>query len=95
MVSVAGRPVLSAYMVNGTWEAVIDMDAKTCDVACDTPNVRFSVEPSLLGAEGPRGAVSIHRYFTEYPPADTGQNGTDFVYPGFAKYVRLAALSRR
>lgn len=86
-VKIGDRVVAQAYLVNGTWEVVYDLDAPHVDVFCDTPNVRFVVDSSAFG-EGAKTA-QIRRFFTEYPPELTPQRGTDFIYPGFSKYVRL------
>ena len=89
-VFVGDRPVVEAYLVNGTWEIVIDLDKEECLVACDTRNVRFRLSPALFGGSETK-EVSIERYFYEFPPRDAGQSGWDFIYPGFAKYVRLSS----
>jgi len=83
-----GRTIVEAYLVNGTWEAVVDLDKHECLLFCDTPNVRFAVDREVFGEVEP-DEVTITKYFYEYPPVDAGQSGWDFIYPGFAKYVRL------
>jgi hypothetical protein len=84
VVKVGGRPLVEAYLTNGTWEVLVDRDHRTADVACDTVNVRFVLGKDLVPADAP-----ITRFFTEHPPANAQQKGNDFVYPGFAKYVRV------
>lgn len=88
-IKIGGKMVAEAYLMNGTWEMVIDRDSKQCDLACDTPNVRFVVDPDIFGASAPE-TISIRKFYTEYPPADANQAGYDFIYPGFAKYVRMS-----
>jgi hypothetical protein len=86
-VRIAGRTLVEAYLVNGTWEAVFDLDKRACDLFCDTPNVRFVVDAAVFGDAAKN--VPIRKFFTEHPPVDANQKGNDFVYPGFAKYVHL------
>jgi len=82
-----GKKLVEAYLMNGTWEVVIDKKAKRAHVFCDTPNVRFVLDPEIFGNNASQ--VPITRYFVEYPPVDAQQKGNDFIYPGFAKYVTL------
>lgn len=84
-----GRPIVEAYLVNGTWEAVFDLEGRQCRLFCDTPNVRFVIARSVFG-EVTSSDIMITKYYYEYPPADAGQSGWDFIYPGFAKYVELS-----
>lgn len=84
---IGGRKILEAYLVNGTWEVLVDRTRQIAEVFCDTPNVRFVLDPEIFGANAAK--VPIEKYFTEYPPADAQQQGNDFIYPGFAKYVRV------
>jgi hypothetical protein len=88
---IGGEKLVEAYLANGTWEVVVDRARRTAEVFCDTPNVRFALNPHLFGATA--GSTRITKYFTEYPPTDAGQRGPDFIYPGFAKYVRLSGRS--
>ena len=88
---IGGEKLVDAYLANGTWEVVVDRARRTAEVFCDTPNVRFALNPHLFGATA--GSTRITKYFTEYPPTDAGQRGPDFIYPGFAKYVRLSGRS--
>ena len=83
-----GKNILQVYLKNGTWELVVDLDKKECLVACDTPNVRFALDPSLFENAAP-GEIKITKYSIEYGPSSASQTGCDFIYPGFAKYVRL------
>jgi len=92
-VAVAGRTLVEAYLVNGTWEAVIDLDKQECLFACDTPNVRIVVDKTIFGGV-PADRVQITKYNYEYPPRDAAQAGWDFRYPGFSKYVRLASMEK-
>lgn len=87
VVTIGGREVVRAFLVNGTWEVVVDRTRGIVDVMCDTPNVRFAVDGSPFGDTA--DSVPITKFFTEHPPEDSGQKGREFVYPGFAKYVRL------
>ncbi|MCX7626609.1 MAG: hypothetical protein N2Z21_10445 [Candidatus Sumerlaeaceae bacterium] len=84
---IGGWKVVEAYLANGTWEVVVDRTRQMADVFCDTPNVRFVLDPEIFGASASN--VPIQKFFTEYPPVDAQQRGNDFIYPGFAKYVRL------
>jgi len=86
--TIGGRVTIAAFVMNGTWEAVVNLDRRECRVACDTRNVRFVVDPVVFAVADP-DRVRITKYYSEYPPADAGQRGWDFVYPGFAKYVHL------
>lgn len=84
---IGGRKLVEAYVRQGTWEVVIDRVRRRADVYCDTPNVRFVLAPEIFGDAA--RAVEVTRYFCEYPGVSGEQRGHDFVYPGFAKYVRL------
>lgn len=87
-VKIAGRTIVEAYLVNGTWEVVVDLDRRESRVFCDTQNVRIALDPAIFGGAD-SSSVSITKYFSEYPPTDAQQTGWDFVYPGFSKYVHL------
>ena len=92
VVSLGGREVARVFMMNGTWEVVVDRDKQWADVMCDTPNVKITLGPQEVGRDNDSAAQApITKFFTEHPPEDSGQVGTDFVYPGFAKYVRVGA----
>lgn len=86
---IGGQKLLDVYLLNGTWEIVVDRGRQIADVFCDTPNVRFSLDPHIFGPNAAQ--APIVKYFTEYPPETTPQRGPDFIYPGFAKYVRIGA----
>ncbi|MGC8741751.1 MAG: hypothetical protein ACP5UB_09885 [Candidatus Sumerlaeaceae bacterium] len=86
---IGGRKLVEAYLVNGTWEVVVDRGRGYVNVFCDTPNVRFVLDPEIFGQAA--ADAPILKYFNEYPPADAAQRGHDFIYPGFAKYVRVGA----
>lgn len=87
-IAIGDRNYVEAYLVNGTWEIVVDLDRRECLVHCDTPNIRFVLDRGVFGVDEPE-RVRITKYFSEHPPTDAGQSGWDFVYPGFAKYARL------
>ncbi|MFH0794051.1 MAG: hypothetical protein V2A74_08475, partial [bacterium] len=41
-ISLRGRPLIRAYLTNGNWEAVFDLDRKEIFLWCDTINTRFA-----------------------------------------------------
>jgi hypothetical protein len=84
------EPVVDVFLENGTWEVVVNRKEGQCYVFCDTPNIRFLLNPEFFKGAG-LNDVSIEKYFVEYPPEDSMQRGWDFIYPGFSKYVRLSA----
>ncbi|PKO18882.1 hypothetical protein CVU37_05785 [candidate division BRC1 bacterium HGW-BRC1-1] len=92
VVHLGGREIARVYMMNGTWEVVVDRDNKWADVMCDTSNVKIELGHAEVGRDADTsGQAPITKFFTEHPPEDSGQTGTTFVYPGFAKYVRVGA----
>ena len=85
-VAINGKTMVEVYLINGTWEVVIDYNKKECLVFCDTPNIKFSINSEVFGGDE---NIKITKYFYEYPPVDSGQSGSSFIYPGFAKYILI------
>lgn len=92
-ISLNGKPLIEAGLINGTWEAVFDLDRLECLVFCDTPNVKIRINPDVFGDSAVSDRTQITKYNCEYPPEDTGQSEWEFIYPGFAKYVRIQGAS--
>ncbi|HQH10944.1 MAG TPA: hypothetical protein PLS31_00785, partial [Candidatus Sumerlaeota bacterium] len=82
--------LVEVYMINGTWEIIVDREKKEVCVFCDTPNMRFNLGKAAFGESMPEN-LYMQKYFVEYPPAETVAVKPDFIYPGYAKYVRLTA----
>ena len=80
--------LVEVYMINGTWEIIVDREKKEVCVFCDTPNMRFNLGKAAFGESMPEN-LYMQKYFVEYPPAETAAVKPDFIYPGYAKYVRL------
>jgi len=88
---IGGEPLLDVFLVNGTWEILIDRDRREVRLFCDTPNIRFRINPAAFGAEAAPEKTRARRFYYEIPPADDPQAGCDIHYPGFAKYMELRA----
>ncbi len=78
--------------MNGTWEAVFDLERRECLLFCDTPNIKFRIDPEVFRDSSISEKTRITKYNVEYPPEDVEQSGWEFIYPGFAKYVRIQAV---
>ena len=91
--TLGGAPLIEAFLINGTWEAVFDRERGEVMLTCDTPNVRFRLGKAAFGAQLPE-TLSMQRFYCEYPPSPAEDVKPDFIYPGYAKYVRMAAPAR-
>jgi len=80
-IDLAGKPLLFAYLGNGTWEALLK--GGTWYVWCDTPGVRFSL-PRLAGD------VSVTP-FTAAGAGEAKRTAQPFVYPKGCLFVRITA----
>jgi len=92
-VSLNGKPLIEAGLVNGTWEAVFDLGRRECLLFCDTPNIMFRIDPEVFRDSSISEKTRITKYNVEFPPEDVAQSGWEFIYPGFAKYVRIQAVA--
>ncbi len=80
-ISLNGKPLIDAYLENGTWELELDTQNKICRLFCDTPNTQFTIS-------GNNGFM-MQKYYYEYPPDEPVKVENTFIYPGFAKYIAL------
>jgi hypothetical protein len=66
---VRGKKCLEAYLVNGSWELLMDLKTSAYYLSCDTPNTRFVFTPPAAPGKKPAARYQMSRYFFEYPPA--------------------------
>lgn len=78
-----GKKLVDVYMQNGTWEIVVDRTRKQYAVSCDTPNIRFHFHPE----EREERKVQLVRYLHGREPLAPQESSSNFIYPGFSKYV--------
>lgn len=77
---IRGQKCLEAYLVNGSWELVMDLKTSVYYLSCDTPNTRFVFTPPVLQGEKPAARYHLSRYFYEYPPAPSATIQAHFFY---------------
>jgi len=82
------RMLLRAYLINGTWEAILDRSKNEVLLSCDTPNIRFELGPAAFGSPLPR-LLAMQKYYYEFPTHTPVNTPANFIYPGFAKYIRI------
>jgi len=82
-ISLDGKPLLDAYLENGTWEMEVDKTNRKIRLFCDTPNTRFIVYPVT------EKGWEMQKFYQEYPAGKAEAISRDLVYPGFSKYIEL------
>lgn len=83
-----GRELISAGMVNGTWELLIERDRNSAYLFCDTINVPFKVNLRESRQDNPAG-YTMQRFFNETAPPLPEHVAEEFTYPAWAKYIAL------
>lgn len=89
IISSDDQTLIEIFMENGTWEAIFDRKNNAVYLTCDTQNIRFRLGKSAFEGEIP-AKLFMQKFYYEYTPDSPVETGADFVYPGFAKYIRVS-----
>lgn len=84
-IRIAGKEIVAVGMENGTWEMIADLTERTFYLFCDLPNARFKVTVPGESVE----KFQLLAYRNEMPPGQPGEVASEFLYPGWAKYIQL------
>ncbi len=84
-ISKGGKSMIKSFMKNGSFEIVIDKLKRQVFVFCDTPNIKFEINPEFFRFG------KIVKFYQEIGGEDYGRvfEGGIFVYPGYSKYVMI------
>ncbi|MCX7920353.1 MAG: hypothetical protein N3A72_12280 [bacterium] len=82
-----GKPLLDVYLENGTWELEVDLIKNEYRFFCDTPNTKITLYP----IQEQKSQWVMQKYYYEFPPDAPVPIDSTFIYPGFAKYIRIQA----
>lgn len=79
------KKIAEVFMVNGTWEMVLDLTKNEIDCFCDTPLMKIRLLPDL-----PVAGVMIGIVGNGGGEPQWTEQQQEFLYPPFARMVRVA-----